>query len=140
MRGASHERTIACGVNLALSMLDVERWDDARTFLRKVLPVAGRSLGANHNQTLRLGQNLAAALNNNPEFTRDDPRLNQPRAVSRPIDLNTGDDLLEAENIMQDNVQRWRRVFGPAHPETRRAEDLLNQVHSNQKWLTSVGR
>ena len=38
------------------------------------------------------------------------------------FDHNTGDDLLEAETIMQDVVQRRRRVFGPAHPDTLRAE------------------
>ena len=42
------------------------------------------------------------------------------------LDLNTGDDLLEAETIMQDVVQRRRRVFGPAHPDTRHAETALS--------------
>ena len=49
--------------------------------------------------------------------------------MRRPVfDLNTGDDLLEAESIMQDVVRRRRRVFGPAHPETRAAETLLSDV------------
>ena len=53
-------------------------------------------------------------------------------AVStRPIfDLNTGDDLLEAETIMQDVVQRRRRVFGPAHPSTRVAERVMSGVRA----------
>ena len=42
--------------------------------------------------------------------------------------LNTGDDLLEAETIMQDVVQRRRRVFGPTHPDTRLAENGLSEV------------
>ena len=42
--------------------------------------------------------------------------------------MNTGDDLLEAETIMQDVVQRKRRVFGPAHPETLDAEKLMSLV------------
>ena len=45
--------------------------------------------------------------------------------------LNTGDDLLEAETIMQDVVQRRRRVFGPAHPDTLRVEDWLPGVREN---------
>ena len=50
-------------------------------------------------------------------------------AATRPVfDLNTGGDLLEAETIMQGVVQRRRRVFGPAHPETRRAEEVLSAV------------
>ena len=39
-----------------------------------------------------------------------------------------GDDLLEAETIMQDVVQRRRRVFGPAHPDTLEAERHLATV------------
>ena len=42
--------------------------------------------------------------------------------------IDTGDDLLEAETIMQDVVQRRRRVFGPAHPGTRDSEDALSDV------------
>ena len=46
------------------------------------------------------------------------------------IYLNPGDDLLEAERIMQDVVQRRRRVFGPAHPDTLRAERNLSAVRT----------
>jgi len=46
------------------------------------------------------------------------------------FDRNAGDDLLEAETIMQDVVQRRRRVFGPAHPGTRGAEDSLSHVRA----------
>ena len=42
--------------------------------------------------------------------------------------LNTGDNLLEAETILQDTVQGRRRVFGPAHPHTRSAETALSEV------------
>ena len=42
--------------------------------------------------------------------------------------LNTGDDLLEAETIMQDVVQRRRRVFGPTHPDAVQAERTLSVV------------
>ena len=31
---------------------------------------------------------------------------------------------------MQDVVQRRRRVFGPAHPDTRLAEDALSQTRA----------
>ena len=46
------------------------------------------------------------------------------------FDLNTGDDLLEAETVMQDVVQRRRRVFGPAHPNTRKADYVLSELRS----------
>ena len=44
--------------------------------------------------------------------------------------LDTGADLLEAETILQDVVQRRRRVFGPAHPDTRLTETALSQVRA----------
>ena len=50
-----------------------------------------------------------------------------PRCVDATrFNVNTGDDLLEAESIMQDVVQRRRRVFGPAHPDTLEAERALS--------------
>ena len=58
------------------------------------------------------------------------------RARRRRFDLNTGDDLLEAETIMQDVVQRRRRVFGPAHPDTLRAEGSLS--HAREALTHSV--
>ena len=52
-------------------------------------------------------------------------------AASRPdFDPNTGDDLLEAESIMQGVVQRRRRVFGPTHPHTRHCEGALTSVRA----------
>ena len=48
-------------------------------------------------------------------------------ALTRP---NAGDDLLEAETILQDVVKRRRRVFGPAHPDTLRVETALSQTRA----------
>ena len=50
--------------------------------------------------------------------------------------MNTGDDLLEAETIMQDVIKRRRRVFGPAHPDTLNAEGALSAVRANLARLT----
>jgi len=36
--------------------------------------------------------------------------------------------MLEAETIMQDVLQRSKRLLGPAHPETRDAEHALLHV------------
>ena len=51
--------------------------------------------------------------------------------MRRPVfDLNTGDDLLEAEAIMEDVLKRRRRVLGPAHPDTLNAERGLACVRA----------
>ena len=85
-------------------------WEEAIPFARdQLLPAARRTLGADSNITLKLNQNLAEVLVSTPERTRDD--------------------LLEADAILQDVVQRRRRVFGPpAHPDTRFAEDRLSRM------------
>ena len=48
----------------------------------------------------------------------------------RDVSSHTGDDFLEAETIMRDVVQRRRRVFGSAHPDTLLSERTLSQVHA----------
>ena len=80
--GVSHERTILCGSNLVASMLSLKLWDEAKSFGRdRLLPVARQSLGADHDETLKINHRLAAALANNPERTRDHLRLNQHQSV-----------------------------------------------------------
>ena len=129
--GASHEDTIVDGGNVVISLNHLELWEESKKLASdQLLPAARRSLGADHDLTLRLNQNLAAALANDPRRTRDDLRLNQRGVASPRHDLNTGDDLLEAKTIMQDVVQRRRRVFGPAHPETRHSERSLSVIRA----------
>ena len=54
--------------------------DESTALLRdQLLPVARRSLGANHRLTLSLSHNLSANLQFDPESTRGDLRLNQHR-------------------------------------------------------------
>ena len=116
-----------------MSLNNLGLYGELKTFVRNQLPVARRSLGSDHHATLQLNLSLILALSNDPEHTRDDPRLNQHSdpALWRPIfDLHTGDDLLEALTITQDMLQRRRRVFGRAHPETRRAEATLEFVRA----------
>lgn len=44
------------------------------------------------------------------------------------FNLNAGDGVLEAVSIMENVVKRSRRVFGPAHPSTVEAEDVLSNA------------
>ena len=132
-RGISHLDTIFTASNIVASMLSLELWDEAKSLGRDhLLPVARQSLGADHDETLKINHRLAAALVDHPESTRDHPRFEStPIRAGQKTDLNTGDDLLEAETIMQDVVQRRRRVFGPAHPDTRFAEGALSLMRED---------
>ena len=57
--------------------------DEAKLLVRKLLPAARQSLGADHNCTLLLNRNLGVLLQHDPKRTRDDPRLNQHRSLRR---------------------------------------------------------
>ena len=82
-RGISHEETILCGLNLSGSLIGQELRDEAKLLVRKLLPAARQSLGADHNCTLLLNRNLGVLLQHDPKRTRDDPRLNQHRSLRR---------------------------------------------------------
>ena len=128
-----YARTIIAGLNVSLTLQHLELWEQSKPLLRDLLPAARRSLGSEHQVTLSISHGLATALAASPEGTRDDPRVNQPSragAASTVFNLTPGDDRLQAESIAQDVLSRRRRVFGPAHPATRRSESLLSQVRS----------
>ena len=119
-------------MNRANSLVALGIWGESRTLLRnQLLPAARRSLGPDHDYTLKLCQTFALALCDNPACHRDDPRFNQlRRGDATRFNLDTGDDLLEAETIMQDVVRRRRRVFGPAHPATLLDERTLSSMRA----------
>ena len=130
--GASNERTLLSGSNLLISLDKLRRYDEVTSFARDLLPVARQSLGADHTITLNISQSLAAALQSNPQRTCDDLRLNQTsRDATRLLNFNTGKDLLEAEAVLDDLIQRRRRVFGPAHPTTLHIEQNLRVVRAS---------
>ena len=81
-RGVSHLDAIVCGSNLVASMLSLKLWDEAKSLGRDhLLPVARQSLGADHDETLKINHRLAAALVAHPECTRDHLRLNQHQSA-----------------------------------------------------------
>ena len=78
--GVSNEGTLLSGNDLGLSLTKLELWDEAKTLIRdQLLPVARRTLGADHHMTLHFAHDLARALLGDPKRTRDDPRVNRNR-------------------------------------------------------------
>ena len=75
--GVLHEGTIVSGLNLSITLNKSKRWGEGLQFVRDLLPEARKLLGADHDATLDLNQNLAAAIVNGSNGTRDDLRLNQ---------------------------------------------------------------
>ena len=113
--GVSDEKTIVSGSNLATSLIHLELWDEAKTILRdQLLPMARQSLGRDHETCLALGHRMAEALVGHPNANDEDRT--------------------QAEMILQDVVQRRRRVLGPAHPRTQTSQLALSELHEIVKW------
>ena len=91
-------RTFRAASNYALSLIVLGRFEEAKSLLRKTMPVARRVLGENDDLTLRMRWHSAQSL-----YMDDDATL---------------DDLREAVTTLEDIQRIARRVFGGAHPLT----------------------
>ena len=80
----------------------LERFEEAKAFLRKMIPVARRVLRDNDTTTLKMRWCYARALYADPDATLDDIR--------------------EAVTMLEDTARITRRVFGAAHPMTAGVE------------------
>ena len=99
------ERTSSSTPTHALSLIDLKRFEEAKSLLRKAMPVARRVLGENFETTLRMRWYYAWVL-----FQDDSVTL---------------DDLREAVELLEDTARTARRVLGGAHPITPSIELAL---------------
>ena len=91
-------RTFRAASNYALSLIVLGRFEEAKSLLRKTMPVARRVLGENDDLTLRMRWHSAQSL-----YMDDDATL---------------EDLREAVNTLEETERTARRVLGGAHPLT----------------------
>ena len=91
--------------NYALSLRALRRFEEAKSLLRKMIPVARRVLGHNSMLTFAMRTNYARALFGD--------------------DAATLDDLREAATTLEDTARTARRVLGSSHPTTEGIEDAL---------------
>jgi hypothetical protein len=91
--------------NYAVDLLHLQRFKEARSVLRKMVPVARRVLGDRHEITMHMRWNYSDAL-----YRADDATL---------------DDLREAVMTLEDAGRIARRVFGGEHPLTTGIEVSL---------------
>ena len=84
--------------NYATELVNLERLKEAKSLLRKTMPVARRILGDSTDTTLRMRWIYAEALYKDPGATLDDVR--------------------EAVTTLEDTERIARRVLGGAHPLT----------------------
>jgi len=105
----SHEALQAAN-NYASTLSRLERHEEAKSLLRKMIPVARRVLGESNDITLRV-------------------RLNCARALY----MNTGatlDDLREAVTTLDETERIARRVLGGTHPTTSAIERSLQNARA----------
>ena len=110
LNGEEHRSTLLAAHNYAVTLKGLKRFEEAKSVLRKMMPVARRVLGENDETTLKMrwiyGQSLY---------------------------WDTGatlDDLREAVTIIEDTERIARRVFGGAHPLTTGIEDELQNARA----------
>ena len=83
----------------------LSRFEEAKSLLRRTVPVARRALGENHNSTLKMRWIYALALYEH--------------------DAATLGDLREAVETLESVAPLRTRIFGQAHPETPRVQVAL---------------
>ena len=89
---------IVAALNYASSLRQLQRFEEAKELMRRMMPVARRVLGAGNVDSLKMRTIYASGL-----FLDSDATL---------------DDLREAVNILEEAERTARRVLGGAHPPT----------------------
>jgi len=110
LHGEEHEKTILAANNYAASLNELKRFEEAKSLLRKTIPVTRRVFGESNDLMLRMRMNCAIALYESPAAT-----------------LN---DLREAVTMLEDTERTARRVLGSAHPLTVELEDELRDARA----------
>ena len=105
LHGEEHESTIRAALNYAASLGQLQRFGEAKSLLRKTIPVAQRVLGVSNDTALRMRWAYAGAICNDTAATLDD--------------------LHEAVTTLEDVERTARRVLGGAHPLTADIERAL---------------
>ena len=108
--GEEHGQTIVAANNYAVSLLRVKRFEEAKSVLRKMIPVARRVFGEGNRVTLTMSKVYAKAL-----FLDTDATL---------------DDLREAVTTLEDTERIARRVLGGNHPLTVEIEGNLRNARA----------
>ena len=72
LHGEEQRETLLAANNLASSLVDLQHFEEAKSLLRKMMPVARRVLGDSNDITLKMRWNYADVLYQDPGATGDD--------------------------------------------------------------------
>ena len=110
LNGEEDKKTLRAALNYASSLTNLERFEEARTLLRKTMPVARRVLGKGHDFTLTMRWIYAQSLYYDAGATLDDLR--------------------EAVTSLEELERTARRVLGGAHPDAVGIEESLRDART----------
>ena len=96
LNGKEHHDTLREAENYASSLLSLQHYEEARSLLHRMIPVARRVLDASHDTMIRMSRSYAKALYKDPGATLDD--------------------LNEAVTTLEETARTARRVMGGSHP------------------------
>ena len=96
------EESVRAALNYAWGLVELKRFDEAKSLMRKTVPVARRFVGESNEITLKM-------------------RWLYGRVLYRDTGA-TLDDLCEAATTLEDTERTARRVLGGAHPITKGIE------------------
>ena len=108
--GKEHGHTIREASNYAAAALTLRRFEEAKTLLRKTIPIARRVLGEANELVLGMRTNYARTL-----YEDDSASL---------------DDLREAVATLEEIEPAARRVLGDAHPTVHLIEKSLQHTRA----------
>ena len=107
LNGEEHRETLISANNYSASLCQLQRFGEAKSLFRKVIPVARRVVGESNEFTLGMRMNYAKSLYTDAEATVDDVR--------------------EAVTTLEETERIARRVLGGAHPLTEGIEGDLRR-------------
>ena len=110
LNGEEHRSTLLAAHNYAVTLKGLKRFEEAKSVLRKMMPVARRVLGEGCETTLKMRRTCAEALYKDPAATLDDLR--------------------EAVTTLVDIERTARRVLGGAHPLTETIDSELEKTRA----------
>ena len=119
LSGNQHKETFRAAINYTASLANLQRFEEAKSSLRKMTPVARRVLGESHEITLKMRTLYAMVLYKDADATLDDLR--------------------EAVTTFEDAERTARRVLGGVHPLTatiqndlRKAREILRACEGSE--------
>ena len=105
LNGEEHAHTLTEANNYANSLIALRRFEEARSLLRKTMPVARRVLGESNILALSMRWLYSNSLYKDTSATLDDLR--------------------EAVETLESVAKSYNRVLGQAHPDTPKVKHAL---------------